>query len=88
MLPRLFVMSVAMLASSLVAAQSLPASRLDAALAGGKIKGCSPDDYKPFSFKRPDGGFEGVDGSVDAPGQDPRGIRPDRGPLAQIGTCQ
>ncbi len=72
MLPRLFVMSVAVLASSLVAAQSVPASRLDAAIAGGKIKVCSPGDHKPFSFQRPVGGFEGLDGSGDAPGQGPR----------------
>ena len=61
MLSRLVVISAALLASSLVAAQTEPTSRLDAAIAGGKIKVCSPGDYKPFSFQRPDGGFEGLD---------------------------
>jgi cyclohexadienyl dehydratase len=39
----------------------MPASRLDSAMAAGKIKVCSPGDYKPFSLQKPDGGFEGLD---------------------------
>jgi cyclohexadienyl dehydratase len=58
---RLLALSVSLLASSLVAAQGMPASRLDSAMAAGKIKVCSPGDYKPFSLQKPDGGFEGLD---------------------------
>jgi cyclohexadienyl dehydratase len=36
-------------------------SRLDAIIKSGKIKVCSPGDYKPFSLAKPDGTFEGID---------------------------
>ena len=42
-------------------AQSLPASRLDDIVKSGKLRVCTPGDYKPFSLQRPDGGFEGLD---------------------------
>jgi cyclohexadienyl dehydratase len=37
------------------------ASRLDAVQKQGRLRVCTPGDYKPFSLARPDGGFEGLD---------------------------
>src|SRR5262245_35934174 len=42
-------------------AQAPSGSRLDDVIKSGKLRVCSPGDYKPFSFQRPDGGFEGLD---------------------------
>jgi len=28
---------------------------------GGVLRACTPGDYKPFSFQKPDGGYEGID---------------------------
>jgi len=42
-------------------AQTPSASRLDDVIKSGKLRVCTPGDYKPFSFQRPDGGFEGLD---------------------------
>jgi cyclohexadienyl dehydratase len=36
-------------------------SRLDAVQKSGVLRVCTPGDYKPFSFARPDGGYEGID---------------------------
>ena len=36
-------------------------SRLDAVQKSGKLRVCTPGDYKPFSFLRPDGTYEGLD---------------------------
>ena len=36
-------------------------SSLDAIQQAGVLRICSPGDYKPFSFKKPDGSFEGID---------------------------
>lgn len=36
-------------------------SRLDEVMKSGKIRVCSPGDYKPFSYAKPDGTFEGID---------------------------
>jgi cyclohexadienyl dehydratase len=36
-------------------------SRLDDIIKSGKLRVCTPGDYKPFSFHRPDGGYEGLD---------------------------
>ena len=58
---RCLAFSVSLLASSIAFAQSTPVSRLDSAMAAGKIKVCSPGDYKPFSLQKTDGGFEGLD---------------------------
>ena len=52
-------------ASALFAAQALAqtpsGSRLDDVIKSGKLRVCSPGDYKPFSLQRPDGAFEGLD---------------------------
>ena len=36
-------------------------SRLDEIVKSGKLRVCTPGDYKPFSFLRPDGAYEGLD---------------------------
>jgi len=49
---------------SLVAASALAqdaTSRLDAVQKSGKLRVCTPGDYKPFSLQRTDSGFEGID---------------------------
>ncbi|MDR5855871.1 transporter substrate-binding domain-containing protein [Caballeronia sp. LZ062] len=38
-----------------------PASRLDEILARHTLRVCTTGDYKPYSFLRPDGQFEGID---------------------------
>ena len=53
---------VAALVAPAAFAQTAPsASRLDEIIKAGKLRVCSPGDYKPFSFQKPDGGFEGLD---------------------------
>lgn len=55
------------IASALVAyglaaqAQTAPESSLDAVMEKGVLRACTPGDYKPFSFLRPDGAYEGID---------------------------
>lgn len=41
-------------------AQNAP-SRLDEVIARGTLRICTTGDYKPYSFYRPDGTFEGID---------------------------
>jgi cyclohexadienyl dehydratase len=41
-------------------AQDAP-SRLDAVQKSGKLRVCTPGDYKPFSLAKPDGSYEGID---------------------------
>ena len=36
-------------------------STLDAVMKKGVLRACTPGDYKPFSFLRPDGAYEGID---------------------------
>ncbi len=44
------------------AAAANPAgSRLDAVVQSGALRVCTTGDYKPYSFLRPDGQFEGID---------------------------
>ncbi|MBN3722866.1 transporter substrate-binding domain-containing protein [Burkholderia sp. Ac-20379] len=38
-----------------------PASRLDAVLARGTLRVCTTGDYRPYTYYRPDGRFEGID---------------------------
>jgi cyclohexadienyl dehydratase len=37
------------------------ASRLDDVIKSGKLRVCTPGDYRPFSLAKPDGSFEGLD---------------------------
>lgn len=43
------------------AAGSSAASRLDTITARGTLRVCTTGDYKPYSFLKPDGAFEGID---------------------------
>jgi len=36
-------------------------SRLDDVLKSGKLRVCTPGDYRPFSLAKPDGSYEGID---------------------------
>lgn len=42
-------------------AQSPAATALDAVQQSGNLRVCTPGDYKPFSFQKPDQSFEGID---------------------------
>jgi cyclohexadienyl dehydratase len=48
-------------ASSASTQASAPSSRLDDILARGTLRICTTGDYKPYSFLKPDGQFEGID---------------------------
>ena len=50
-----------MLAALLPVCALAQESRLDAVQKSGVLRVCTPGDYKPFSFARPDGGYEGID---------------------------
>jgi cyclohexadienyl dehydratase len=52
-----------LLACALCASPALAqmGSRLDEVIKNGKLRVCTPGDYKPFSLQRPDGGYEGLD---------------------------
>jgi cyclohexadienyl dehydratase len=52
---------VAVLAVLVPACALAQESRLDAVQKSGVLRVCTPGDYKPFSFARPDGGYEGID---------------------------
>jgi cyclohexadienyl dehydratase len=61
MLLKLSIVAFSLLGVASVAAQDAGTSRLDAVQKSGKLRVCTPGDYKPFSLQRPDGGFEGLD---------------------------
>ena len=54
-----FVLALTLASATPALAQS--ASRLDDVVKSGKLRVCTPGDYKPFSFLRADGGYEGLD---------------------------
>ncbi len=58
---RLFLLVLSLFAFTFASAQDLATSRLDAAQSQGKLRVCTPGDYKPFSLQRPDGGYDGLD---------------------------
>jgi cyclohexadienyl dehydratase len=58
-LARLLAAAAALILPFCVFAQD--ASRLDAVQKQGKLRVCTPGDYKPFSLAKPDGAFEGLD---------------------------
>jgi cyclohexadienyl dehydratase len=47
--------------AALAAGASAQDSSLDAVMKAGVLRACTPGDYKPFSFQRADGAFEGLD---------------------------
>ncbi|MDQ7979024.1 transporter substrate-binding domain-containing protein [Paraburkholderia sp. SARCC-3016] len=46
---------------STVAAAGSSQSRLDEVIARGALRACTTGDYKPYSYYKPDGQFEGID---------------------------
>jgi cyclohexadienyl dehydratase len=56
---RIALLFVACAATSAFAQDA--ASRLDAIQKQGRIRVCTPGDYKPFSLLKPDGSYEGID---------------------------
>src|SRR5690349_21215324 len=56
------LLGVVLVACGLNAQAQTPAdSALDAVLKTGVLRACTPGDYKPFSFLKPDGSYEGID---------------------------
>jgi len=51
----------AALAAPLAVAQVVAPSRLDDVVKSGKLRVCTPGDYKPFSLYKPDAAYEGLD---------------------------
>jgi cyclohexadienyl dehydratase len=49
------------LASIPAQAQTQADSTLDTVMKAGVLRACTPGDYKPFSFLKPDGSYEGID---------------------------
>jgi cyclohexadienyl dehydratase len=58
---RLLLLVLSSFVVALAGAQEAPVSRLDQVQKSGKLRICTPGDYKPFSLLKPDGGFEGLD---------------------------
>jgi cyclohexadienyl dehydratase len=58
---RYLLVALSLITASSALAQDAPASRLDSVQKSGKLRVCTPGDYKPFSLQKPDGGFEGLD---------------------------
>jgi cyclohexadienyl dehydratase len=56
----IFFVVLSCMPAALALAQS-SSSRLDEIVKSGKLRVCTPGDYKPFSFLRPDGAYEGLD---------------------------
>ena len=55
------LVAMSLLMASLASAQEAPTSQLDQVMKSGKLRVCTPGDYKPFSLLRADGAFEGLD---------------------------
>jgi len=56
------LLALAILVASLSAnAQATADSTLDTVMKAGVLRACTPGDYKPFSFLKPDGSYEGID---------------------------
>jgi cyclohexadienyl dehydratase len=52
---------IGLVLAALAVGASAQESSLDAVMKAGVLRACTPGDYKPFSFQRADGGFEGLD---------------------------
>jgi cyclohexadienyl dehydratase len=61
MLHRLFLFALSLFIATMAHAQEAAPSRLDLVQKSGKLRVCTPGDYKPFGLLRPDGKFEGLD---------------------------
>ncbi|WP_370819634.1 transporter substrate-binding domain-containing protein [Pandoraea anhela] len=51
-------------------------SRLDDIVTSGTLRACATGDYKPYSYRRPDGQFEGIDVDLVASLAKSLGVRP------------
>lgn len=69
------------LAASATFAQSTPApavhSRLDDIVKSGTLRACATGDYKPYSYRRTDGQFEGIDVDLVASLAKSLGVKPE-----------
>jgi cyclohexadienyl dehydratase len=52
---------IGLVLAALAVGASAQDSSLDAVMKAGVLRACTPGDYKPFSFQRADGAFEGLD---------------------------
>lgn len=68
--------SAALLTCAGASAQTA-ASSLDAVQKAGVLRICTPGDYKPFSFQKPDGTFEGIDVDLMASFTASLGVKPE-----------
>jgi cyclohexadienyl dehydratase len=57
-------------------AQAPSASTLDAVQKAGVLRICTPGDYKPFAFQKPDASFEGIDVDLMASLSTSLGVKP------------
>ncbi len=57
----MLALGAALLGGSAPAAAQTAPSRLDEIISRGTLRACTTGDYKPYSFQRADGGFEGID---------------------------
>jgi cyclohexadienyl dehydratase len=55
------ILAVLALAGLCTAAHAQSTSRLDEVIKSGKLRVCTPGDYRPFSLAKPDGSYEGID---------------------------
>ncbi len=60
-IPKSTMIFCGLLAMAGAAQAQEPASHLDTIQQQGQLRVCTTGDYKPYTFKRPDGGFEGID---------------------------
>ncbi len=60
-IPKSTMIFCGLLAMASAAQAQEPASHLDTIQQQGQLRVCTTGDYKPYTFKRPDGGFEGID---------------------------
>ncbi|VVD83818.1 cyclohexadienyl dehydratase [Pandoraea communis] len=60
------------------AASTVPAvhSRLDDVVKSGTLRACATGDYKPYTYRRPDGQFEGIDVDLVASLAKSLGVKP------------
>lgn len=54
-------LALPLLCLAALAAQPARAGGIDDVTKAGVLRACTPGDYKPFSFAKPDGSYEGID---------------------------
>lgn len=53
--------STALAQTNAASSAATSGSRLDTVISRGTLRVCTTGDYKPYSFRKPDGAFEGID---------------------------